>query len=95
MRRLKNKIAEVIDMPMSTMGTYPFIEIEGNRAIVVNGCTEIILYESEKTVLKLSDISLTVNGEGLSMDTFGGNTVKLSGKLYGIEMTENDKERVK
>lgn len=89
MKKLKSKIAEVIDMPMSAMGRYPFIEIEGNRTIVINGCTEILLYDSEKTVLRLSDIILSINGENLSMDTFGGNTVKMSGKLFGIDMSED------
>ncbi len=92
MFKIKKKLSEMTDMPMSSFGSCPYVGVEGNRIITVYEVEEIIDYTEEKTVLKLKGLTLSVIGEGLSINSYGGGTVKLSGFITSISYDPDKKE---
>ena len=85
--RLKRKLAEAADMPEGSFGACPYIEIEGNSAVRVCGCHEIITYESDKTVIALTGMNVSVCGRELLIETFCGGTVRLRGEIVSVSFS--------
>ncbi len=87
MGKLKKIISQAIDMPVTSLGGCPYIALEGNYSIKLDECEEIISYDETKTVLRLSIFDVTVLGRGLTINSYGGGTVKLTGEITDISIT--------
>lgn len=85
---LKRKLAAVSDLPLGAFGDCVYIEIEGNSAIRVCGCREIISYECEKIEIATTEMRVTVRGNELTIETLGGGTVRLKGRIHGISLDD-------
>lgn len=88
MGRLKRKLAAAADMPEGAFGACPYIEIEGNSAVRICGCLEIISYGSEKAEIAVTGMNVTVCGEDLMIETFGGGIVRLSGEIGSVSLSD-------
>ena len=62
--------------------------IEGNSSVRICGCREIISYGSEKAEIAVTGMNVTVCGENLMIETFGGGTVRLSGVIGSVSLSD-------
>ena len=88
MGKLKRKIDEAVDMPESSFGACPYMELEGNHSIRIDECIEILSYDEEETVLKLKGMTVTIAGRGLTMSSYGGGTIRLTGVISNILLSD-------
>ena len=88
MERLKRKLAAAADMPEGAFGACQDTEIEGNSSVRICGCREIISYGSEKAEIAVTGMNVTVCGENLMIETFGGGTVRLSGVIGSVSLSD-------
>ncbi len=88
MGKLKKIIAEAADMPESSFGACPYIELEGNHSIRIDECIEILSYDEEETVLKLRGMTVTVTGHGMTMSSYGGRTIRLTGIISNLLLSD-------
>lgn len=88
---LKRKLVAVSELPEGAFGACPYIELEGNSAIRICECREIISYESEKTEIAVNGMRVTVRGRKMTIESLGGGTVRLKGKICGILLSDEKK----
>lgn len=86
MGRLKRKLAAACDMPEGAFGVCPYIEIEGNSGVRICDCREMISYDEEKVVVAVTGMHVAVCGRELTIGSFGGGTVRLSGVVESVSL---------
>lgn len=70
-------------------GTHSRIEMESNRAMIVQGCCGIDGYEPSCIVLRLRDPALQqlhVFGEALLCNTYHEDAVQIVGRIWRVEL---------
>ena len=65
-----------------------FMEVEGNRRVVLSGCRGIVTYAEECVALRTSFGLVTVYGQGLEMGCMTAEGATVFGRLQRIEFTE-------
>ena len=88
MRKMKKKIAEALELPLAAFGRCPGIAIEGNHAVRIDECVEILTYDEEETVLLVRGMTVTVRGRELTMRSYGGGTIRLTGIVSGVLLSD-------
>ncbi len=93
MADIKKKISEALDMPSSSLGSVPYIEIEGNGMIKLDCCIEILSYDEERCELRLKGLVAEIVGRDLTVSSYGGGTVRLCGMIKGVSLTPYGRKR--
>ena len=91
MGKIKNILAAVTDLPSSSFGERPYIELEGNSFFKLDGCREILNYDDTAAVFQTKESVITVSGEKLEISSYGNSTVRLKGIICDISIRENGK----
>ena len=70
------------------------IEITGSKGkneLNLEGCISIAKYETDKIVVKLDDIELSVLGKGLSMPVMVDKSLCIKGFIKSLELGRDEK----
>lgn len=63
-----------------------------DRELIISGCRKVAEYSDSTVTLRLFDMSLAVEGENLTIKTYFGDEIRLSGRIHDIKILgENDK----
>ena len=81
------RLASVLGVPLSAMGDIPFMELTGNRELIVDGCKGILTYDDDVIKLNTGKLTVLVRGRGLVLKSFSENAVSITGFFISIEFT--------
>ena len=62
-----------------------FMEMRGDREILIDGCSMLLEYNEEAVVLLLGKQKLKICGEKLCMDLLNESRMAVSGKIDSVE----------
>lgn len=88
--RFKHFLQTVTELPSSSFGDRPYIEMEGDNTFKLDGCKEILSYDDNSASFSTKESRITVSGSQIKMCSFGNSTVRVTGNITKLEI-----ERVK
>ena len=80
----REKVKEAVADALGAAGLCSELTISGRREVMAHGCRAILSYSESEVKLRLSDMILTVCGAGLTMKSYFGGAVRVSGRLTGL-----------
>lgn len=83
-RRVKQKVADLLDAPVSVISG-SFIEIFSNTQASVEGCKGILEYDESCIKLECHDICITFKGGGLYIRTMSDSNATVCGTIASID----------
>ena len=61
------------------------LTVTGGEDVLACGCEGIVCYSSECVSLKLCDMILHVRGQALTMKSYYGGAVRVTGRIEGLQ----------
>lgn len=92
MGKLRKRLAALTELPMDAFGACPYVTIESNTAIKLDACLEILSYDEARIRLRLSELIATVTGERMTMRSYGDRTIRITGIIRSLTLTEIGQE---
>lgn len=86
MSKIKKIIEAFTELPSSSFGDRPYIEMEGDNTLKLDGCKEILTYDDTSSSFRTNESRVTVRGTELKMCSFGNSTVRVTGNITSIEI---------
>lgn len=68
-----------------------FIEIRGNREVLIDGAESILEYSEEKIVILIGRLKLTIKGKRLNLLTMNEGRISVEGFIEALEYNNNEK----
>ena len=81
----KNYLCEQFDLPLSVVENLSYMEILGNKRVVIDGCKGILEYTENDIRLSLPRGSILFRGSGLCFKTLSNGKAVISGSIALIE----------
>ena len=81
------RIASILQVPLSALGDIPFMELTGNRELILDGCGSILAYDDDTIRLSAGKLIILVRGHGLILKSFSENAVRITGFFIAVEFT--------
>lgn len=78
-----------LGFPETVFSSAPDIHIEGTNAVSVEGCRGILVYERGRVVLRLKNRTVCVSGKDLTMRSFFGSHILISGSITSVCFEED------
>ena len=75
---------DALDIPGECLPRQTVVEVIGNREAVVLGCCGILVYASERIVLRAQGGLWEIVGENLSICSLIGDRVVVRGRIHGV-----------
>ncbi|MBR2460298.1 MAG: YabP/YqfC family sporulation protein [Clostridia bacterium] len=66
------------------------VSVVSDRSVTASGCRRIEEYSSCRIVLLLCDTALTVEGRGLTVNTFCGDEIEIRGWVSAVRFGKKD-----
>ena len=82
-----DKLAEILSFPQGTFKNFPSIQIRGNREIIIDGCTGLLLYEQDIILLETKYCRISINGRTLTLNNLTKNILAVRGFIKNVEFT--------
>lgn len=79
---VKEKMCEILDMPLDMIKDYSRMTIIGNESILIENYKGIVEYEEE--VIRLSN-KICIIGEKLSIEEITDDEIIITGKIKSVE----------
>ncbi len=73
------------DGKTAPMTSAPYLELYGNREVVLDGCLGVYEYGDTFIKLRLKSGAVTVCGDGLEMIFFEGERIDIKGIITSVE----------
>ena len=89
-RRLRERLAERLDLPPDLLGGEGMVEIRGRGAITVRGGGRILRYTPEEIRILLPRCVLSIRGEGLVCTSYYRGAVGIDGRIGGVMFEEGE-----
>ncbi len=86
--RTARRVERAMALPGGTFGGASFMEIEGNRRLVMAGCRGIREYTEDSICLATPGGCVTVYGQGLEMGCLSEDGATVTGCIQRIELVE-------
>lgn len=84
-------------MRKSVTGSESCAFVSSNKKITFCGCRGVGKYSENEIQVKLSDFTVTVTGEKLSLSTYVSGEIVITGEIqninYGVSKTQKSSER--
>ena len=91
-RGVLQKLTDLFDIPSSVLPWGMDIEIRNDHDVLVDGCTGITEYTTERIVFRSKGMCAIVEGEGFELYTFADGRVRVSGKVSGVMLKRGDSD---
>lgn len=88
MKNIRKKLARATDLPESSFGGCPYITIESNSDVKIDGCLEILSYSENEVSVRLSGMEATVCGSLLTLRSYAIKTIRICGKIESISLSD-------
>lgn len=91
MKKKSNKInvvqalSNATQLPLDLLVGYPYMQIYGNREIVIEGVYGISKYNDDCLCVNISSKKLSVCGKNLRLDYLNNKNMSVKGYITGIE----------
>lgn len=85
-KKAGRRLAGFFDLPGEIFPRASTASLTSDRELLVTGCRRICEYGLDRVVLALTDVELTVCGEGLTMRAFFGSQIEIRGRIKSIEV---------
>ena len=85
LRRAAEMLAEVLELPESSVSGGLQLECSANREVVADGCTGVLEYTDSVIRLSARDMSQRFSGEGLSIGAMEKGSLVVKGEIRSIE----------
>ncbi len=88
MKKRRRKLLEALELPIDMSGRVSDISIISNREVDIFGCKRIVSYSETEIELELGELRVNICGEDLSLKTFFGKDIKISGTVASLRLEE-------
>lgn len=85
MKKIKERISDMLELPKDAVLDLPQIVISGNREISIDNYKGIILYSDTVMKINAKDFIITVTGTSLDISNIGNDDISVSGIINKIE----------
>lgn len=86
--QVKEKLADMLQMPRELFLDFPQISLEGNRLITIQNHRGIVEYTTEIVRINTSLGVLAIRGEYLVLKNIYAEEITVEGEIYGVEFKE-------
>jgi len=76
---------EALDVPARALPGFSHVELMGNRQAVIEGVKGVLGYSEHEIKLSLSDLVITVHGQGLTISGYQQEALTMSGTIAQID----------
>lgn len=66
-----------------------YISLQSGKVAIVCGCESVMEYSDKKIILRLCKGYLSFTGEDLTLSSYFGNEIKISGKILQMFLEES------
>ena len=80
----KNRLGRLSRAVMNETGLCSEISVSAGREVLVHGARAIVSYSESEVKLRLCDMTLSVQGSDLTMKSYFGGVVRVSGRITGL-----------
>ena len=87
-RRIRMKAASIREDSVPAYLRRPVFTLSGNKELVAQGGISVEKYTEQETVIKVSGMTVSACGRGLTMCFYNKTTVKLSGYITSVSFCE-------
>lgn len=85
--RVSRRLSRIFDLPCEVFGGVSSMTLTSNAEMIVDGCTGVEEYESDKVKLVLCDQVLEVVGCDLRLNSFFGRQIRICGRISEVKLT--------
>lgn len=85
MKKIKERISEILELPKDAMLDLPQIILSGNREVSIDNYKGIILYSDTVMKINAKDFVITITGVSLDISNIGNDDISVSGIINKIE----------
>lgn len=85
MKKIKERISEMLELPKDAMLDLPQIILSGNREVSIDNYKGIILYSDTVMKINAKDFVITITGVSLDISNIGNDDISVSGIINKIE----------
>ena len=86
--KVKEGLAEKLDLPRDIVLNIPKIVITGNNEIIIENHKGIISFDNNEIKINSKVGTITLGGHNLEILFIGGNTITISGKFKSLVYEE-------
>ncbi len=86
-KKFREKVAQVLDAPVVAVSREGYIELFSNTQAIIEGCSEILEYDSNIIKLKLYKNIVSFKGEELFIRSMNDGSAIICGMIVGIEFS--------
>lgn len=84
--RLSRRLSKILDLPCEVFGGVSSITVTSNTEMLIDGCSTVEEYESDRVCLTLFDQSLEVLGRDLRLNSFFGRQIRICGRISEVKL---------
>lgn len=83
--RLLESIGRNLDLPQEALAGYAYIEISGNREVIVEGCRGVLEYSDTVVSLNTGKLIVKITGCELTVVSMQNTQAIIRGVIAGVE----------
>lgn len=84
---LSEKLSDTLDIPYSSIPGISYIEITGNREVIVDGCKGILQYDEDVIKLNAGHLVIRFTGNDLTICSMQAEQALIKGQILSIDFT--------
>ena len=84
--RISRRLSKMFDLPCEVFGGVSSITVTSNTEMLVDGCSGVEEYESDRVRLTLFDQNLEVVGSDLRLNSFFGRQIRICGRISEVRL---------
>ncbi len=81
----KNRLRRLSRAIMNETGLCSELSVSAGREVLAHGARAIVSYSESEVKLRLCDMTLSVKGCDLTMKSYFGGVVRVSGRITGLD----------
>ncbi|MBQ3100264.1 MAG: hypothetical protein IJC50_04655 [Clostridia bacterium] len=85
--RISRRLSRMFELPCEVFGGVSSVTLTSNAEMLIDGCTGIEEYESDRVRLVLCDQDLEVVGCDLRLNSFFGRQILICGRISEVRLT--------
>ncbi len=82
---IKEAINKKLDMPLAALYNLPYVELTGNREVLIENHKGIIEYGSEQIRVKGATVDVKVEGVNLFLKKLNKGAIVVAGEITNVE----------
>ncbi len=88
-RKFRQKVADILDAPSPAFSDACFLEFYSNTQVSVEGCRNILEYESDRIKLQCADLCVCFCGDGLFIRSMNEHSAIVCGTIASVDFSDS------